>query len=383
MMWLGIVLHVSVNHMVGESTLPWRDRETTLLADLLLVFIHTFRMPVFFILAGYFAAMLLQRRGPASMLKQRLRRLALPFAVFWPPLFVGMVVLMMVFVHLMARGTLGLDPALMPPPPGGGSRLRTMHLWFLYLLIWFSVLSALWARWSPALPQSLPAALSGLFRRLGTAWWGALVLALPLVLAGAGYKNGIVTPDGSFMPPWAEWLHNGLFFVFGHCLYRYQDEAFEHYRRHVFAYTAAGLLCFVATLLLGSVQQASNPPQGLHLAVAFVYNSASWLWSFALIGAFLRWVPRQNAVLGYLAQSSYWVYLVHMLGTVGFGVLLYGAPLPAVAKLSLNIAATSLACLLSYQWLVRHTFVGRLLDGKPAEGGSKGGKTAPQPAAGA
>ena len=63
MMWLGIVLHVAVIYIAGPSPLPWRDNQTTPTADLLMAFIHAFRMPVFFILAGFFVALLIERRG--------------------------------------------------------------------------------------------------------------------------------------------------------------------------------------------------------------------------------------------------------------------------------------------------------------------------------
>jgi hypothetical protein len=43
-------------------------------ADLLVALIHAFRMPVFFIVAGFFAAMLVQRRGRSGLLKHRFRR---------------------------------------------------------------------------------------------------------------------------------------------------------------------------------------------------------------------------------------------------------------------------------------------------------------------
>src|SRR4051794_3556469 len=77
MMWLGIVLHVAVIHMVANAPLPWRDEARTRFADTLTGFIHAFRMPVFFILAGFFVALLLQSRGPAGLVKHRLRRLGL------------------------------------------------------------------------------------------------------------------------------------------------------------------------------------------------------------------------------------------------------------------------------------------------------------------
>ena len=82
MMWLGIVLHVALNHTTGQSPLPWRDSQTTPLADFVLMFIHAFRMPVFFILAGFFVAFLVARRGALGMLRHRMRRLLLPFAIF-------------------------------------------------------------------------------------------------------------------------------------------------------------------------------------------------------------------------------------------------------------------------------------------------------------
>ncbi|MCW7536821.1 acyltransferase family protein [Aquabacterium sp. A7-Y] len=363
LMWLGIVLHVAVNHVAGDSPVPWRDERTTPVADFLLAFIHAFRMPAFFIVAGFFVARLVAQRGHRGMLKHRLLRLGLPFALFWPPIFAGMVASSMAFLHLMARGTWGLDPALLPPPPGQ-PMINTMHLWFLYLLLWFSVLTAAfgWAR--DAVPPRLREAASKLFRVLGSVWWGFLVLALPLALAGAFYKDGIVTPTGSFIPPWTEWLHNGLFFLFGLQLHRHQTTLFVHYQRHIGLHAVVGLLFFGAAGVLSTVQhQSAQAMPQMALAIAFVYNCASWLWSFALLGAFLRWLPQHNRVLRYLSDSAYWVYLVHMLGTIGFGALLYGVPLPALAKMALNIAATSLAGLLSYQLLVRRTPLGRLLNG--------------------
>ena len=109
MMWLGVVLHVAVIYMVAPSPLPWHDNQSSELADLLVALIHSFRMPVFFILAGFFVTMLVQRRGVRGMLKNRLMRLGLPFVLLWPVIYVACVVLALLFVHRMVRGTWGLD----------------------------------------------------------------------------------------------------------------------------------------------------------------------------------------------------------------------------------------------------------------------------------
>ena len=108
MMWLGIVLHVAAIHTVMKSPLPWHDRQTSAWADLLAAVIHSFRMPVFFIVAGFFVLLLLRQRGAWGMLKNRLSRLGLPFALLWPPLFLSSGALALLYLHLMARGSWGM-----------------------------------------------------------------------------------------------------------------------------------------------------------------------------------------------------------------------------------------------------------------------------------
>jgi hypothetical protein len=372
MMWLGIVLHVAINHLTVDSPLPWRDPKTSPAADLLLLFIHSFRMPVFFVLAGFFVALLVARRGAAGMLKNRALRLALPFALFWPPLFAGTTVLAMVYIHLTVRGMPGIDPALAPARQSGGSPFNTMHLWFVYQLFGFSVLAWTGVRLQRFVPARLREALARGVTALVARRWGFAVLALPLAFVGTAYPSGFVTESGSFLPPFAEWAQSGLFFVAGWYVHGRQDRLLALFATRCKGYAAAGLLCFAATLVLLGASRGANgsaPHQLPHAAfwIAFAYNAAAWLWSFALIGGFLRYLPRQNAVLTYLSQSAYWVYLVHMLGTIGFGILLFNAPLGAVAKMGLNIAATSLVALASYQLLVRRTRIGTLLNGQRAD----------------
>lgn len=378
MMWLGIVLHVGAIHMAGPSPLPWRDNRTAPWVDALVAFIHTFRMPVFFILAGFFVALLVHRRGTRAMLVNRLRRLGLPFAVFWLPVFTACVVCALLFMHRVARGSWGLDLALIPVGPSVPTGPNTMHLWFLWMLLWFSVLTAGVLRLAPRLPPALPRAVHGLLQRLALAWWGFAVLALPLALAGAFYPLGVVVPSGAFVPPPAEWLHNGLFYLLGYTAYARQQALFASFMRRWPLYAALGLAFFVATGVL--VQLLGHPPRagfGWPLAIALVYNCASWLWSFALIGAFLHFLQRPYTPLTYLADSSYWVYLVHMPLTIGFGALLYGLPWPTFTKLSLNVLATTAVCLASYHLLVRFTAVGALLNGRRHSRGKAAGDLSP------
>ncbi|MEH6437892.1 acyltransferase family protein [Massilia sp. DD77] len=364
MMWLGILLHVAINHTTGPSPLPWRDAQTSPIADLILIFIHAFRMPVFFILAGFFVALLVARRGPRAMLKHRMRRLALPFAIFWPVLIVCTTVLMLVYVHIMARGTVGIDISLLAKKSVGASPFNTMHMWFLYYLIWFCALTAVLAPAWAALPARVHHAVDAAFRVLATRWWGVLVLTVPLAIIGSFYRAGMLASSGSFIPQLPEIVHNGLFFVVGLLSHRHQDVLFPLLVKTCWQKTLAGLAVFAA-VVWAFVAFTSDPLGIPHIEalIACLYNLTSWLWSFALIGLFLRYLPSQNRVLRYISESSYWVFLVHMLGTIGFGAMVYSLPLGAMSKMLLNVVATTAVCLLTYQLLVRHTIIGVLLNG--------------------
>jgi len=98
--------------------------------------------------------------------------------------------------------------------------------------------------------------------------------------------------------------------------------------------------------------------------MALAYNGASWLWSLALVGFFLRHVAQARAWLAYLADSSYWVYLVHLPMTIGWGALLHGLPIPVLAKMLINVLATTALCLATYHLGVRFTAVSQLLNGR-------------------
>ncbi len=80
-MLLGIVLHASLSFLPGF----WPAEDNTASFDgpydEILHFIHGFRMPLFFLLSGFFTAMLWRRRGLRSLLSQRVKRVALPLAI--------------------------------------------------------------------------------------------------------------------------------------------------------------------------------------------------------------------------------------------------------------------------------------------------------------
>ncbi len=75
-MLLGIVLHASLSFF--PSFWMVTDRRQDPGFGIVFSAIHGFRMPLFFVMSGFFSAMLLHRRGRRSLVKHRFHRVFLP-----------------------------------------------------------------------------------------------------------------------------------------------------------------------------------------------------------------------------------------------------------------------------------------------------------------
>ncbi|MDP8246250.1 MAG: acyltransferase family protein [Candidatus Hinthialibacter antarcticus] len=75
----GIALHASLSFIPGLW--PVQDNQQAHILGLIPAFLHGFRMPLFFLISGFFTAMLWRKRGLKSLLRHRFRRIFIPFAL--------------------------------------------------------------------------------------------------------------------------------------------------------------------------------------------------------------------------------------------------------------------------------------------------------------
>ena len=78
-MLLGVCLHA----MMAYSGIAWivMDNRQNHIFQLVIELIHGFRMPLFFLISGFFTAMLACRQGSGGMLKNRAARILIPFVI--------------------------------------------------------------------------------------------------------------------------------------------------------------------------------------------------------------------------------------------------------------------------------------------------------------
>ncbi len=80
---LGVVLHSIAGFLQDFPIAAWVDTPSTTAAVIYYV-IHIFRMSAFFLMAGFFARMVVERRGMKAFVKDRAKRIAIPLFLFGP-----------------------------------------------------------------------------------------------------------------------------------------------------------------------------------------------------------------------------------------------------------------------------------------------------------
>jgi len=116
----------------------------------------------------------------------------------------------------------------------------------------------------------------------------------------------------------------------------------------------------------GRFQMDFGHPYYHALHAAYVLGYALTMWSLVLltIGAFRKFCTRPRPWIRYLADSSYWLYLVHLPIVVWLQVAVAEIPVNWSPKLAFISIATIALALLTYDLVVRSTWIGAILNGR-------------------
>ncbi len=144
----------------------------------------------------------------------------------------------------------------------------------------------------------------------------------------------------------------------------------------------AFVVFFVHLVLLGMIDEMSKSGgdsdsiEVLELVNAVFYGASAVLFSLGFVGLFERLLPSPRQWVRWLADSSYWIYVMHMpvvtfltfylahLDRQGWLKYLTGLHWSAEFKFLVACAATTALGIVTYRYLVRYTPLGTLLNGK-------------------
>jgi peptidoglycan/LPS O-acetylase OafA/YrhL len=217
------------------------------------------------------------------------------------------------------------------------------HLWFLWFLCWLVALFALLA-------------VAGLLPTGRMRWWLVAASCLPQAVMGMSLAGGY-GPDTSLglLPKPHVLGFYACFFFFGVATFAAEGLDTGLGRRWK-------ILLPTAALLLAAGITTMND----RLLATFLQPAYAWTMSLGLIGLFCRLFPHPRPAVSWLADASYWMYLVHVPLVMAAQLLVRQWPLPAGVKFLLILGIVIPILLASYRWGVRYTPIGMLLNGPRA-----------------
>tara|TARA_R110002073_G_scaffold60209_23_gene151316 strand:- start:10807 stop:12135 length:1329 start_codon:yes stop_codon:yes gene_type:complete len=350
-----VLLHACVPYLQNPMPgLAWSVRDSASRSvDWLFWGIEVFIMPLFLVLAGYFAWQTLSCRGIGPLVRSRAKRLLVPLA------FAVCVVLPMdLYTWVLGWVVEGIvEPVKLKSLKFDGAVDRDLwglsHLWFLQYVFLYVVVAAVVAR-------------SDTLRNLTTKIAERLPLAVTL-LAAAGVVTLMVAPEvvwgfqHAFLPVASKWVYSGTFFAAG-MLVSKVDPRLAFFETRIKPLAIASVMLLVTAVSLGrwNLQYGESALAQSGLAVVTVL--AAYAVTFLTI-AVSRKINHLSLPLQYLAAASFWIYLVHhpILGLVHLDLKQWmPATAPAVKMATAFCISVGLS-LLTYEGLVRRTRLGRML----------------------
>ena len=368
MMLLGLVLHAAVSYITVPLGEAWRfqDSSTSVLFDLLVFYIHVFRMPIFFVIAGFFAALLYLRRGPGGLARNRVVRVFVPFMVGW---FVLLPLTSAGFAFAVeAQATslaAGWSTAVQYVATLAFAQDTTMHLWFLYYLLMFYGVVLLGGPLLLRLPAAARQRAKAAFGGALSSRWRPLYFAVPTIMSLLGMRGGALQTSTSFIPDAKTFVAYLVFFGFGWLLYERRDQlsSFQDHawKQVILATLLVPVNVAAATRALAAIPEIDVPA---HVTAAVSGGIMVWLLVFGITGLFLRYMDQPSRRIRYLVDASYWLYLAHLPLTIWLPGLLSRLAWPAPVKFSVVLLVMTPILLISYDLLVRSTAIGALLNGR-------------------
>jgi len=365
-MLLGVFFHAAIAYGPTMTNF-WLTSgpEQSEAIDFVAWFTHLWRMPLFFVISGFFSLLLIQRRGIKGFLKNRGMRISVPFIIFVP------VTLMLIFssVGWAMQAVENPSPMLQmiismqSNPDAPETPFNTMHLWFLYNLIWFCLTLAVMVR-TGVFDKPWLAAL------LQPKW---LLTLVPLILVPSLNSQVVPHPAADKIYPqlWS-FGYYGVFFFLGAAMYRRLD-VFDKLQAYVLPLTVVSLVMYYyvylsfpkGLTLIDAIQlQQDMDFSTAHLITAILEAYIAVYMTVVCLLLGKRYLANNSIIMRYIADSSYWVYIVHLPIIMVVQFVLLDVEWGLWCEFWFSSLLTIALGMITYAMFVRWTPIGTLLNGR-------------------
>ena len=296
---MGVLLHVLMLFLE-----PFDGSEPRLGASIIFIWIHTWRMPVFMLLAGFFTALSLSKRNTGNYAVNRLIKLGVPLLLLWS---------LIPAIDEEATRLFKVPELISWLLYDVPFTLRLDHLWFLYyLLIFYSIILLV--------KTTLPSFYSFIFdfklslSRVLMLWLPILILLSPLNKPTGGIFGEIPITFGEIHL--GSMLFMASFFMIGMQAYK-SPQFLENLQRTKFWLPSLIVFSLIPIGLLawGGVKDEPFEFSGsLELwIVNSLSGSAALLLVLSIMGLAMQKISSSGHILRWLVKLSYPIYVFHLI----------------------------------------------------------------------
>ena len=307
---MGVLLHVLMLFLE-----PFDGSEPRLGASIVFIWIHTWRMPLFMLLAGFFTALSLSKRNTGNYAFNRLIRLGVPLLLLWS--------LIPAIDEEAARlfKVPELISWLLYDVP---FTLRLDHLWFLYyLLLFYSIILVI--KITVPLIYSLIIDFELSLSRAIVLWVPILILLSPLNKPTGGIFGEIPITFGEINL--GSMLFMASFFMIGMQAYK-SSKFLENLQRTKFWLPSLIVFSIIPIGLLAWGGVKDEPFAFSGLLELWIVNSlsgsAALLLVLSIMGLAMHKISSSSPILRWLVKLSYPIYVFHLMFVISVsGTLMF------------------------------------------------------------
>ena len=399
-MLLGLLIHTCIFFMPpGQYTWWSGEYHGDPLNLAFLNFIHLFRMQLFFMMAGFFAQLVMEQKGVSHLFKDRVKRIVAPFVVG---------VLLVMPVHFFITNIHGFYTVYLDGM-GPVDRFKSLllwgifaensairydwliHYWFIYFLIAIYAIHFIVIRFGGNTSHVGTAASKILHYSVRNKY---AVVLLGLIAFPVHYSlNSVSFPAAGYNASLNTFAYYVIFYFSGVVLYENRS----------LMTTLADNAWFYLLISVPFILYINEPTERIDLSVSvirdinswaildfnlwpeaifhngwdkilvvFLRASLSWTLCFAFIGLAHRYLNTANPMVRYLADSAYWAYWIHL--PITFGLAKFAQQIEFINSLTkcyVVLVISTVVIYVSYNTLVRYSWLGDYFMGKRKQKGTE------------
>jgi glucans biosynthesis protein C len=349
-------IHAAVPYMVTFSAIWPVDDGGSYFFDVAIFGGHLFVMELYFVIAGFLFAHSLKSKSVNEIITDRIQKIFIPFVLV-------LVIIMPVVLSFFKlanysdlnqlNANLIIQIYLDAWKLGLSNFFPTGHVWFLYYLLLFYVITLIFR----SLFGNKYSFQSGTSFKL-ILISGVLVSSLLMFTL----KRWMIENPLTLTVELPSFIHFYMFFGVGiliHNSERLQSYMYANAQKII-------IMGIVGFVLAVSIQPLYNYNyltgyNYIRILAILFYAIGSWALTLGIWSYFFRWQNNYNSKISYLSDASYWIYLINILITMTLHLLLKNLDISIYLKFLITFVGAFLLSLATYEYMVRYTSIGAFL----------------------